>query len=158
MIWRSQLSGYGWEELHEAVALERVWDGESREMRLRLNDGTFNAGYPDMFWMYDMPIHSSERDESFVDRRHNSDIMLRKINFVCNMSEDILIHSLEPAISLFPRVANVFVVIDNRTVSAAHAFIAALYAPYGDSARREVAFLDLARVAVKLVRGSGYGR
>jgi hypothetical protein len=48
-------------------------------------------------------------------------------------------------------VANVFVVIDDRTVSAAHAFIAALYAPYGDSAGREVAFLDLARVAVKLV-------
>jgi hypothetical protein len=75
----------------------------------------------------------------------------RKINFVCNMSEDILTHSLEPVISLFPAVANVFVVIDDRTVSAAHAFIAALYAPYGDSARREVAFLDLGRVAVKLV-------
>jgi len=151
MIWRSQLSGYGWEELHEAIALERVWDGETREIRLRLNDGTFNAGYPDMLWMYNMPVHGSDRDESFVDRRHNSDIMLRKINFICNMSEDILTHSLEPAISLFPAVANVFVVIDNRTISAAHAFIAALYAPYGDSTGREVAFLDLARVAVKLV-------
>jgi hypothetical protein len=151
MIWRSQLSGYGWEELHEAIALERVWDGQRREIRLRLNDGTFNAGYPGIFWMYNMPVHGSDRDESFVDRRHNSAILLRKINFICNMSEDILTHSLEPAISLFPAVANVFVVIDDRTVSAAHAFIAALYAPYGDSTRREVTFLDLARVAVKLV-------
>ena len=150
MIWRSQLSGYGWEELHEAIALERVWDEQSREIRLRLNDGTFNAGYPDIFWMYNMPVHGSDRDESFVDRRHNSDIMLRKINFICNMSEDILTHGLEPAISLFPSVANIFVVIDNRTVSAAHVFIAALYATYGDRTRRESAFLDLARVAVRL--------
>ena len=151
MIWRSQLGGYGWEELHASIALERLWDGQNREMCLRLNDGTFNAGYPDIFWMYNMPIHSSDRDESFVDGRHNSFILLRKINFICNMSEDILTHSLEPVISLFPAVANVFVVIDDRTISAAHAFIAALYAPYGDSVRREAAFLDLARVAVKLV-------
>lgn len=151
MIWRSQLSGYGWEELHETIALKRVWDGQRREVHLRLNDGTFSAGYPDIFWMYNMPIHGSERYEEFVDRRHNSDIMLRKINFICNMSEDILTHGLEPAISLFPAVANVFVVIENRTVSAAHVFIAALYAQYGDSTRRDAAFLDLARVAVKLV-------
>jgi len=151
MIWRSQLSGYGWEELHEIIALERVWDDQRREIRLRLNDGTFNAGYPDIFWMYNMSVKSPDRDESFVDRRHNSDIMLRKINFICNMSEDILTHGLEPAISLFPTLANVFVVVDNRTVSAAHAFIAALYAPYGDRTHRDAAFLDLARVAVKLV-------
>jgi hypothetical protein len=151
MIWRSQLSGYGWEELHALIALERLWDEQQRrEMSLRLNDGTFNAGYPDIFWMYNLPAHGSDRDESFVDGRHNSYILLRKINFICNMSEDILTHGLEPVISLFPTVANVSVVIDDRTVSAAHAFIAALYAPYGDGARREVAFLDLARVAVKL--------
>ena len=159
MIWRSQLSGYGWEELHKAIALERVWDGQgSREIRLRLNDGTFNAGYPDIFWMYNMPVQSSERDERFVDGRHNSHILRRKINFICNMSEDILTHSLEPVISLFPAVANVFVVIDGRMVSAAHAFIAALYAPHGDSTRRESAFRDLARVAVKLIEAPDMDR
>lgn len=151
MIWRSQLSGYGWEELHEVIALERAWDEHGRGIRLRLNNGTYDVGYPDIFWMYNMPVNNPSDNESFVDRRHNSDIMLRKINFICNMSEDILTHGLEPVISLFPAVANVFVVIDNRTVSAAHVFIAALYATYGDSARREAAFLDLARVAVKLV-------
>jgi hypothetical protein len=150
LIWRSQLSGYGWEGLHEAIAVERVWDGQRREMRLRLSDATFTGRYPDMFWMYDMSVHSPDSNESFIDRRHNSDTLLRKVNFMCNMSEDILTHGLEPVISLFPAVANAFVVIDNRTVSAAHAFIAALYAPFGESGRMETAFLDLARVAVKL--------
>ena len=77
----------------------------------------------------------------------------RKINFASNMSEDIMAHGLAPLVSSFPTTANVFVILDDeRVVSAVHALMAALYAPYRDGTLKGSVYLDLAHVTRKLTQ------
>lgn len=52
MLWRSQLAGYGWEGLFEAIALDRGWSDRRREVRLSRNDGTFAPKAPDVNWNF----------------------------------------------------------------------------------------------------------
>ena len=151
MIWRSQLSGLGWSGLHETISLDRIWDGQRREIQLSRNDGTSEEAEPDIYWVYSIPPGTATGKGVFGARSHNSRMMRRKINFACNMSEDTMAHGLLPVSSAFPAVANVFVVIgEDRVISAAHALLAALYAPYKDGAREDSAYNDLAYVADKL--------
>ena len=153
MMWRSQLSGHGWEGLYEMIALNRVWDGGRREFRLSRNDGTFTVDAPDIYWTYNIPPDPTVRKGIFASRAHNSHTMRRKVNFVCNMSEDTMAHGLVPVSSSFPAVANVFVILDeDRVVSAAHALLSVLYAPYQEDAPEFSVYLDLAYVARKLAQ------
>ena len=159
MMWRSQLSGYGWEGLYEMFALNRVWDGGRREIRLLRNDGTFTAEAPDIYWIYNIPPDPAARKGIFAERAHNSHIMQRKVNFVCNMSEDTMAHGLVAVTSSFPAVANVFVILDeDRVVSAVHALLAALYAPYQEDTPGVSVYLDLAHVARRLVQAPNIER
>jgi hypothetical protein len=155
LIWRSQLSGYGWEGLHETTAFNRVWDGRRKEFRLSRNDGTFMPEALDMSWVFNMPPDLGVRKEIFSSLPHNSLMTQRKINFASNMSEDIMAHGLDPLVSAFPTTANVFVVFDDeRVVSAVHALISALCAPYHEGPPRESVYLDLAQVIRKLMEAS----
>ena len=64
-------------------------------------------------------------------------------------------HGLAPLVSSFPTTANVFVILDDeRVVSAVHALIAALSAPYREGTLRELVYLDLAQVTRKLMESS----
>ena len=109
----------------------------------------------DMSWVFNMPPDSGVRKEIFSSPSHNSLITQRKINFASNMSEDIMAHDLAPLVSFFPATANVFVVLDDeRVVSAVHALISALCAPYRDGSIRESVYLDLAQVTRKLMEAS----
>lgn len=153
LIWRSQLAGYGWEELHETIALKREWKGQQKEIRLSRNDGTFMPEPPDMSWTLDVPRDAEVRKEIYSSRTHNSLMTQRKINFVCNNSEDILAHGLGPLVSFFPTTANILVVLDDeRVISAVHALIFALCAPYQEGRLKDSAYLDLAQVARKLMQ------
>jgi Domain of unknown function (DUF4062) len=155
LIWRSQLSGFGWEGLHEAIALHRVWDGEQKTFLLTRNDDTFTPEALDMSWTFDVRPDAREYTEIFSSPAHNSPMTQRKINFASNMSEDIMAHDLEPLVSLFPVTANVFVILDDgRVISAVHALIAAFSAPYREGALGESVYLDLAAVANKLMQAS----
>jgi hypothetical protein len=42
MLWRSQLTGYGWEGLFEVIALDRRLSGRHRDIRLSRNDGALS--------------------------------------------------------------------------------------------------------------------
>jgi hypothetical protein len=159
LIWRSQLSGYGWEGLYETIALERVWDGQRREIRLWRSDGTFVPDTLDVYWTFDMPPDPEARKGIFTSRAHNSLIMRRKINFVSTKSEDIMAHGLLPLVSAFPEIANIFVILDDgRAVSAAHALLSALYAPYQDGILKDSVYLDLAHVARELAQAPNVER
>ena len=59
-IWRSQLSGYGWEGLHETIAFHRVWDGQRKAFRLTRIDGTFTPEALDMFWAFNIAPDARE--------------------------------------------------------------------------------------------------
>jgi hypothetical protein len=153
LIWRSQLSGYGWEGLHETIALKREWKGHRKEIRLSRNDGTLMPEPLDMFWTFNVPRDPEMRKEIYSSPTHNSLMTQRKINFTCNNSEDILAHGLAPLVSFFPTTANFLVVLDGeRVVSAVHALISALCAPYREDYPRDSTYLDLAQVAHKLMR------
>jgi hypothetical protein len=155
LIWRSQLNGYGWEGLHETIALNRVWDGQRKDFRLSRNDGTFLPEALDMSWVFNMPPEPGKRKGIFSSPYHNSPIAQRKINFASNMSEDIMAHGLAPLISSFPATANAFVVLDDdRVVSAVHALVSALCAPYREGPLEESVYLDLAQVTSKLMEAS----
>jgi hypothetical protein len=130
MIWRSQLAGYGWEGLFRTIALNRIWDGQRRDILLWRNDGTFVPEAPNIFWTHDIPPGSEARKEIFNDQGQQSITIQYRANFAAAMSENNMVHSLAPLTSSFPAVANVFVVLDDEyVVSATHALLAALYAP-----------------------------
>ena len=154
MIWRSQLAGYGWEGLHETIALSRVWDDQRREIRLRWRSGQFIPEATDISWVFEIsPDPEVRRGISSFFQSYDSLLMRRKINFSCNMSEDIMLHSLGPSISSFPKTANFFVVLDDqRAVSAIHALLSAFWAPYQESAPTDSTYLDLAQVARKIAQ------
>lgn len=155
LIWRSQLAGYGWEGLHEAIAFHRVWDDQRKTFRLTRNGGAFVPEDLDMSWTFNLLPDVRKHSQIFSSLAHNSLKTQRKINFVSNTSEDIMSHDLAPLVSAFPVTANVFVILnDGRVVSAAHALIAALCAPYREGALEESAYLDLAQVVRNFMEAS----
>ncbi len=153
MIWRSQLAGYGWEGLHETIDLDRAWDGQRREILLRPRNGPFTPEALDISWIFDISPDPEVRKAVSSFQAHDPLLSWRKVNFVCNMSEDIMSHSLDPSVLSFPATANVFVILDDeRAVSAIHALLSAFYAPYQEGALADSAYLDLAQVARKLTQ------
>jgi hypothetical protein len=153
MIWRSQLCGYGWESLYQAIALNHVWDGQRRDILLWRNDGTFIPEAPDIFWTHDIPPGAEARKGIFAEQGQQSTVIQYRTNFAAGMSENTMAHGLAPLTSSFPAVANVFVVLDNEyAVSATHALLAALYAPYQDDVPDDSVYLNLARVACKITQ------
>ena len=155
MMWRSLLSYDEWQGLHETIALKRAWDGERREIRLWRNDGTFTPPSTDIYWMYNYPPGHPDRKGVFTDRYPNLRISQRKINFACNLSEDLMNYVLVPLDSSFPTLEESFVTLDtDRPVSATRALLAALVAPYETGVSTETAFLDLALVVSKLAQVS----
>jgi len=153
LMWRSLLSYDEWQGLHETIALSRVWDGKRREIRLWRNDGTFIPPPADIYWMYNHPPGHPDRDGIFIDQYPNLRVGQRKINFVCNLSEDLMNWVLMPIDSSFQTFREVFVTLDtDRPVSATRALLAALVAPYRTGVSTEAAFRDLAVVASKLTQ------
>ncbi|MGD0608906.1 MAG: AAA family ATPase [Streptosporangiaceae bacterium] len=153
LIWRSQLVGHGWNGLCQAIALTREWDGERREIRLRRNDGTLIPEVPDVYWFYNVPPNAAARKGVFVSQGQKSVRLQRRIDFSSTMSENTMAHSLAPLASSFPASANVFVVLDGgRAVSATHALLSVLYAPYREGVPDDSVYLILAEVACKIAQ------
>ena len=152
-MWRSQLAGYGWEGLHETIALSREWEGKRRGIRLRRRSGQFMSEAVDILWVFDISPDPEVRKGISSFQAHDPLLSQRKINFGCNMSEDIMEHIIAPLVSSFPATANVFIILDNeRAVSAIHALLSAFYAPYQKGANIDSAYLGLAQVVRKLAQ------
>ena len=153
MMWRSQLSNDEWLGLHETIALSRVWNGQRREVKLWRNDGTFRAPDTDIYWTYNIPPGHPDRKGIFSWVGHSPRLIQRKTNFTCGKSDDVMNHALFPFGTSLPTLANVFVTLDeSRPVSAAHALLAALVAPYQNDTNTDSVYDDLARVARELAQ------
>jgi len=157
MLWRSQLTGYGWESMYQAIALQRLWDGERREIRLFRNDGTFVPEAPDASWTFFIPPRSETKKGVkkgvIAEQGHNSPALELRINFASVVTENIMAYALAPLVSSFPTVANASVVLDDGVViSATHALLSALYAPYRDSVSDDSVYLTLARTACMITQ------
>ena len=155
MMWRSQLSSEEWYGLHQAIALERVWEGQRRDIRLWRDDGTFTVPAPNIYWTYDIPPGHPNRRGIFAWAGHGPQALQRKANFTAGKSDDFMIHGLQPLGEAFPAVANVFVALDtDRPVSAVQVLLAALLAPYQNGSQATSAYSDLARVTLELAHPS----
>lgn len=155
MLWRSQLTGYGWEGLFEVIALDRHWNDERREFRLSRNDGTFVPKAPDMNWHFSVRPIAETRKVIYIQQAHNSLTMQRRINLAAVMTENIMAHALNPITSTFPVIANACITLDDGVVvSATHALISAIYAPYRDDFPDDSVYLTLARTACILAQDS----
>ncbi len=159
MLWRSQLAGYGWEGLFEVIALDRRWSDRRREVRLSRNDGTFVPKAPDVNWNFSIRPTAETQSRILIDQGHSSLTMQRRVNFAAVMTENIMAHALNPVTSSFPVIANVCVTLeDGVVVSATHALISAIYAPYQDGAPGDSAYLMLAHTACILAQDSNLER
>jgi hypothetical protein len=153
MMWRSQLSNDEWLGLHETIALSRVWDGQRRDVRLWRSDGTFRAPDADIYWTYNIPPGHPDRKGIFSWVGHSPRLIQRKTNFTCGKSDDVMNHALFPFGTSLPAVANAFVILgESRPVSATHALLAALVAPYQRDANTDSVYDDLAFVPYELSR------
>jgi hypothetical protein len=154
MMWRSQLSSEEWYGLHQAIALERVWDGQHRNIRLWRDDGTFTVPAPDIYWTYNIPPGHPNRRGFFAWAGHGPRALARKSNFTAGKSDDFMGYGLQPLGDAFPAVANVFVTLDpDRPVSAVRVLLDALLAPYHGS-QADSAYSDLAHVTHELAHAS----
>ena len=155
MMWRSQLSSEEWFGLHHSIALERVWEGQRRNIRLWRDDGTFTVPAPDIYWTYSIPPGHPNRRGIFAWAGHGPSALLRKANFTAGKSDDFMYHGLQLLGDAFPTAANVFITLDtDRPVSAVQVLLAALLAPYIDSSHPNPAYSDLARVTRELASPS----
>jgi hypothetical protein len=159
MLWRSQLTGYGWEGLFEVIALDRSWSERRRDVRLSRNDGTFAPKAPDVNWNFSIRPAAETQKGIFIEQGHNSLTMQRRVNFAAVMTENIMAHALNPVTSTFPVIANACVTLDDGVVvSATHALISAIYAPYQAATPNDSVYLMLARTACMLARDSSLER
>lgn len=159
MLWRSQLTGFGWEDLYQVIALDRLWDGERRGIRLYLNDENSTPAAPDISWVCDIPQRAEPRKSIFAQQGHNSLPLQHRINFATVSTENIMAYALTPLVSSFPAIANAcFVLDDGVVVSAAYALLSAIYAPYQEAIPDDSVYLNLARVASMLTQAPGVER
>ena len=159
MLWRSQLTGYGWEGLFEMIALDRRWSDQRREVQLSRNDGTFVPKAPDLNWNFSIRPTTETQSGILIDQGHNSLTMQRRVNFAAVMTENIMAHALDPVTSTFPVIANACVTLDDGIViSATHALISAIYAPYREDILDDSVYLTLARTACILAQDSNLER
>jgi hypothetical protein len=151
MIWRSQLSPGEWQGLYEMLSLKREWDGQRREIRLRRDGATSSPPDTDIHWLFAIQHGHPSRSGLFVDPTTNARLMQRKINFACNLSEDIMNYDLMAVSAPFSAVANTYITLaDGRPVSVTRTLTAALIALHGNGRTADPVYADLAHVTHEL--------
>jgi hypothetical protein len=155
MMWRSQLTSEEWFGLHEMIALERLWDGNRREIRLWRDDGTFAVPASDIYWTYNVPPGHPSRRGILIWAGHSPRALQRKANFTAGKSDDFMAYALQPVADACPAASNVFVNLDtDRPLSAAQVLTAALLALQGNSSDASQIYSDLAHVTRELAEAS----
>ena len=151
LLWRSQLNTEEWTSLVEILALERLWDGEHRDVRLTLNDGTFRPPAVDPYWTYDESPDDPQRGKhAFAFSAHHPDVLCRKMYFQCGVIDDVALHALEPLASTLGDTINMFIGWEKETCpSATHALLDVWLLPLRNpvAEERRVAYERCARIA-----------
>lgn len=135
MLWRStvfnQAGANSWDSLVDAYAVDRLWDGDVRDVRLRLDDGSFQPPAVDPFWTFGWPPGDARRRRGSWTRGHNySSVLRRKAHFICMNRDDVMQHALAPLHDVLPEtVSTFFSPTGTEAMSAAHALLTALLLP-----------------------------
>jgi len=150
LLWRSQLNAEEWTSLVEALVLERLWDGEHRDIRLTLDNGTFQTSAVDLNWTYKWAYNLPPDNVVFRLTSHHPDILRRKAYFQCGMVDDVAWHTLEPLASTLGSTVNTFSIKEKKgRSSVAHALLDMWLLPLRDptAEERQTAYRRCADIA-----------
>ncbi|MFF9803082.1 NACHT domain-containing protein, partial [Streptomyces rochei] len=101
LLWRSQCPPQGWSGLITTVAIERLWEDDRRQIRVRLRDDAETEPVStDPYWTYDFgPDHQyrPRTDDfwfSWIQDDHRE--LQQQTQFLCDVTDDIFAHALQP--------------------------------------------------------------
>ncbi|MEY9932029.1 energy-coupling factor transporter ATP-binding protein EcfA2 [Catenulispora sp. GP43] len=147
-LWRSCVRGEGWNGLADALAVERVWHGDGRDIIVRVGPAVVPAAKPDMKWSYnipDVPWPDGGRWES-----HSHDELARRANFLMDRRMDVAMHNMMAVADALPTLGNaLYNTKDGRLVTATALLTTAFVAPYLPEPADE-AIIELARSLPRL--------
>lgn len=109
MLWRSQLSAEDWPSLVDALALDRIGEGDQRDVTLRLDDGDFTPPPIDIYWTYRLRREPEEMEGqriAYLWPNQDSTQLRRRAHFECGVNADMILHALEPLTERLPVSVN----------------------------------------------------
>ncbi|MFB9236154.1 NACHT domain-containing protein [Plantactinospora siamensis] len=112
LLWRSQLDAEGWSSLVDTLTLDRRWDGDRREIMLRIGDRPAPPAPVDTHWTYNLGPdlrQTTQRRWSYNNVGQEQQVLRRKANFECGASTDVVQHALEPLAEALPGGLHVMV-------------------------------------------------
>ena len=147
LLWRSQLPQEGWDGLMDGIALDRIWDGDQRNIILHPGAAAEQPTWsPDPLWDLDVgPGHDQRpRDpgSSSIWVHLDNGRLRDQARFTCDAGDDALVHALEPLAGDLGRAVTTFHSYgpeQDRAVSAANALITMWIASGCDSSPDELA-------------------
>ncbi len=99
LLWRSQLGTQEWTSLVETLAVERIREGQ-RDLRLNLDDGTFQVPEIDPGWTYDLPPAAGPGAwRSFGWSNQAPQALRRKAYFMCAINDNVVQHTMDPLVA-----------------------------------------------------------
>ena len=134
LLWRSQLDTEEWISMVDTFAADRIWSGDMRDIRLRIDDGSFTAPAIDPNWTYEDSDREPSGKYSFSDTDRTVDALRRKANFLCGINDDVMSHTVEPLGAAFPKMVGIFVggFINRSLCSATNALLDVWLLPVRD--------------------------
>lgn len=124
MLWRAQLNWDEWQSLVELLTVERVWAGESRDIVLGVDDGTFQTPPVDLYWTYEIPPGDPRRGAFTASVSRDTEYLRRRTHFLCRTSDDAAIHNLEPLERALPDAGRTMVDTPDQALrSIAHGLL-----------------------------------
>ncbi|WP_284747661.1 NACHT domain-containing protein [Amycolatopsis sp. RTGN1] len=128
LLWRSQLSAGGWQSLVDAITLERIRDGEQRDVRLTMGSGPHQPAI-DLAWTFGHDP-DTRSDHSLRAIGGSADWLRRESYFQCGVHDDLVQHAVEPLTARLLWTVTTFTGVDTeRFQSVAHALAEVLADP-----------------------------
>jgi NACHT N-terminal Helical domain 7/ATPase family associated with various cellular activities (AAA) len=109
LLWYSQL-GNSFHGMVDTLAIERIVDGDNRDLRITLDDGRTEPAPVDPLWTYEI-----ERPGETLWRYLDELPLRRRVNFVARRFTDVMLHAIEPLIEhLGPSVLTFYSIFPER--------------------------------------------
>jgi hypothetical protein len=148
-LWRAQLDDEEWGSLSDLLALDRLHDGDSRDVRVRV-DGRL-AAPPELHvpWTLGLPegrAHGLAREDLARLRRN--------AHLTCDPDAAVVVHALEPMLDKLPTALAVFPDAGaGLGISVAHALVDAWLLPLRPTTEQERRTVYLRAVRLALAAG-----
>ncbi|WP_214416691.1 NACHT domain-containing protein [Sphaerisporangium fuscum] len=95
LLWQSQCSPEEWESLVQAVDVQRVWRGRTRDLKLSAGNHYITPFHSqDLYWTYDVPPGDERRDSWLLPKDPLT--IIGHAQFICSPETDLLAHLSEP--------------------------------------------------------------